>query len=122
MVQVLEPTTGEPEPASLTTQQASLEANEGKFVVVTGKVLQKIGSDTLIVNDGSGPVRVFLDGYNGSFTDILLNYKVRVVGLASEDGSGSRIRVRNYVMHPEFANDVTVLETPLYFPILMNGK
>ena len=107
MVQVIAPSAGEPVPDPLTTQQAGLEANEGRLVVVTGVVTAKTGTDTFTVDDGSGPVRVFLDGYNGSFAAITLGSYVRVVGLASEDGAGARIRVRNYQAHAAYADDVT---------------
>jgi uncharacterized protein YdeI (BOF family) len=107
MVQVIPPGDGpEVTPLPFSTHDAGLEANEGWLGVVTGTVTSKTGTDTLIVNDGSGPVRVFLDGYNGAFDDINVNDGVRVTGLFSEDGDGHRIRVRNYKMHPSFANDV----------------
>ena len=54
-------------------------------------------------------MRIFLDGYNGDFTDIQVNDLVRVTGLVSEDGDGQRIRVRNHGMHPEYADDVVEL-------------
>ncbi len=91
-----------------TTHEAALEANQGWLGVITGTVTTKTGNDTLIVNDGSGPVRVFLDGYNGNFDDVQLNDWVRVTGLLSEDGDGGRIRVRNHLMHtPPLPDDVT---------------
>jgi hypothetical protein len=37
--------------------------------VITGRVTSKTGNDTLFVDDGSGPARVCLDGYNGDFDD-----------------------------------------------------
>ena len=110
MVQVLETSTGEVAPLPLTTYQASLETNEGWLGIITGTVINKIGNDTLVVNDGSGLVRVFLDGYNGTFDDIFIFDRVRVTGLVSEDGEGPRIRVRNYQVHPEYADDVVKLE------------
>ncbi len=77
--------------------------------MITGTVTAKTGSDTLIVNDGSGPVRVFLDGYNGNFDDIQVNDWVRVTGLLSEDGDGGRIRVRYYQRLPNPAGYATML-------------
>jgi len=90
-------------------------------VTVTGTVTGKVGTDTLIVNDGSGPVRIFLDGYNGSFADIQVNSRVQVFGLASEDGDGARIRVRNYKFHAGIDDDVIVLSTGsnLYLPLIV---
>jgi len=118
MVQVLEPSTGEPLPLTMRTLNASLEDNQGWLAVITGTVTAKIGNDTLIVNDSSGPVRVFLDGYNGDFTDIQVKDLVRVIGLVSEDGDGSRIRVRNHRMHPQYPDDVIKLSPHIYLPIL----
>jgi uncharacterized protein YdeI (BOF family) len=125
MVQVIGARTGEPAPKSLTTYQASLEAYEGWLTSVTGTVISKIGTDVIFVDDGTGPVRIFLDGYNGNLADIKVNDRVNVVGLASEDGDGSRIRVRNYNFHTGVLNDVTVLEPAklmLYFPIMTKAK
>ncbi len=124
MVQVIAPSTGEPVPTVFTTLQASLEANEGWLVRVTGRVTSKVGLDTFFVDDGSGPVRVFLDGYNGSFADIRVNDIVQVTGLASEDGDGQRIRVRNHDFHIGIPDDVIVTgHTPLiYLPIIGRGN
>ena len=120
MVQVIPPTAYEAVPLALTTAQAALETNEGWLVTVTGTVTGKVGTDTLIVDDDSGPVRIFLDGYNGSFEDIQVNSRVQAFGLASEDGDGQRIRVRNYKFHAGIDDDVIVLSTgiSLYLPIV----
>ncbi|HSB67466.1 MAG TPA: hypothetical protein VLD65_12890, partial [Anaerolineales bacterium] len=113
MVQVLDPGTGEILPAPMSTDQASLEENQGWLSVITGTVTSKLGEDTIYVDDSSGPVRIFLDGYNGDFNDIDVNDLVRVTGLVSEDGSGRRIRVRNHLMHPQYADDVIILPQTL---------
>jgi uncharacterized protein YdeI (BOF family) len=119
MVQVLEASTGEVDPLPFSTYQASLEENQGWLGVITGTVLAKIGNDTLIVDDGTGPIRIFLDGYNGDFDDIDVFNLVRVTGLLSEDGDGGRIRVRNYIVHPEYADDVVVwVQNVYYFPTI----
>jgi uncharacterized protein YdeI (BOF family) len=119
MVQVLEASTGEVTPLPFSTSDAALEANQGWLGVITGTVTGIIGNDTLIVDDGSGPVRIFLDGYNGNFTGIDLYDRVRVTGLLSEDGDGGRIRVRNYRVHPEYADDVVLFVQNVYFlPII----
>ena len=109
MVQVLAPSTGEPVGLPLTTQQATLESNEGWLTTISGVVVAKPGLDTLMVDDGSGPIRVFVDGYNGSFDDIQVNDLVRVTGLVSEDGLGSRIRIRNYKLHTGLPDDVAII-------------
>ncbi len=113
MVQVIDPGTGEPLPLPMNTYQASLEESQGWLSVITGTVTTKTGVDNIFVDDGSGPVRVFLDGYNGDFADVQVNALVRVTGLVSEDGDGQRIRVRNYGMHPEYADDVVILPQTL---------
>src|SRR4030042_612769 len=88
MVQVLIPGSEEPLPLPMSTFEASLEDNQGWLGVITGTVTSKAGIDNIFVDDGSGPVRVFLDGYNGDFTDIQVNDVVRVTGLISEGGDG----------------------------------
>ncbi len=108
MVQVIAPSTGEVAPIPFTTSDANLEINEGWLTQITGTVTSKVGDEALFVDDGSGPIRAFLDGYNGEFSDIVAGDIVTVKGLISEDGDGRRIRVRNYKMHyPTIANDVT---------------
>jgi len=109
MVQVLEPSTGEPVGLPLTTQQTTLESNEGWLTTINGVVVAKPALDTLMVDDGSGPIRVFVDGYNGSFDDIQVTDLVRVTGLVSEDGLGSRIRIRNYKFHTGLPDDVEII-------------
>ncbi len=109
MVQVLAPSTGEVAPRPFTTGDAALEINEGWLAQITGTVTSKVGDEAIVVDDGSGPIRAFLDGYNGTFSDIAVGNIVTVKGLISEDGDGRRIRVRNYKMHPAIADDVTKL-------------
>jgi uncharacterized repeat protein (TIGR01451 family) len=113
MVQVIDPSTGEPDPLPMTTYEASLEDNQGWLAIITGTVTTKVGNDNIFVDDDSGPVRIFLDGYNGNFDDIQVNDLVSVTGLVSEDGDGQRIRVRNHGMHPEYADDVIKLPQTL---------
>lgn len=93
-------------PMPLTTISASQEVIEGWLVVVTGTVTAKSGSDTVWLDDSSGPVRLFLDGYNGTWEDIEVGDRLQVAGLASEDGAGSRIRVRNHGLHADLPDDV----------------
>lgn len=96
-------------PIAMTTFEASQEANEGWLVVVSGTVTSKVGSDTIWLDDGSGPVRLFLDGYNGTWDDVEVGNHLLVAGLTSEDGFGQRIRVRNHNMHPGLPDDVMQL-------------
>ncbi len=119
MVQVIEPSTGEPSALPMSTHQASLEESQGWLAVITGTVSSKVGEDTIFVNDGTGVVRVFLDGYNGDFSDIQVYGRVRVTGLVSEDGEGGRIRVRNHGMHSGVPDDVWYLGGAIfYLPII----
>jgi uncharacterized protein YdeI (BOF family) len=97
-----------PDPLLLSTQDAALEQNEGWLVKIHGLVTQVINDYSFFIDDGSGPARVFIDGYNGSFALIEVGDHVRVIGLASEDGDGQRIRVRKQ-------EDVTILPTLRYF-------
>jgi predicted extracellular nuclease len=111
MVQVLAASTGEVAPKPFTTGAAALEANEGWLTQITGTVTSKVGDEAIFVNDGSGPIRAFLDGYNGDFSDIPAGALVTVKGLISEDGEGRRIRVRahNDLTRPD---DVMLLDEP----------
>jgi len=97
-------------PLPLSTYEATLEENEGWLVVVTGTVSAiSPAGNAIWVDDGSGPVRAFLDGYNGTWSDVQLLDRVVVAGLASEDGQGPRIRVRNHGMHADRPDDLIIL-------------
>ncbi|WP_052339898.1 choice-of-anchor I family protein [Gorillibacterium massiliense] len=89
-------------PAQVTTGAATSQANRGRLVKVEGTVKSirldsgKVGAIT--VNDGSGDVRVFIDGY--ITPDVNLEYleagdKISAIGLSSADTEGTRIRVRD---------------------------
>ena len=97
-------------PLPLRTVSATLEAYEGWLAVVSGTVTA-VSADrsTLWVDDGSGPVRAFLDGYNGTWEGIQVLDRVAVAGLVSEDYDGPRLRVRNYRMHPARPDDLIFL-------------
>jgi hypothetical protein len=96
-------------PLPLSTYSATRETYEGWLAVVTGTVVSKNGEDTLWVDDGSGLARLFLDGYNGTWSDVQVGDRVRVAGMVSEDGLGERLRVRNHGAHPELPDDVLML-------------
>ncbi len=109
-----------PEPLPLTTHQAALEENQGWLVQITGTIAARSNDlSALWVTDGSGLVRAFIDGYNGDWSDMGVMDRVTVMGLASEDGDGPRIRVRNYQMHPERPDDAVILSraTRFYLPV-----
>jgi Bacterial Ig-like domain len=90
----------------LTTYEASLESSEGWLVAVTGTVTAKEGNNVAWLDDGTGPVRLFLDGYNGTWDDVKAGDRLAAAGMVSEDGEGQRIRVRNHAMHPLIPDDV----------------
>jgi hypothetical protein len=121
-VQIITPTGSVPAPMSLSTNAASLESNQGWLTQITGTVEVK-GADYVMVNDGSGPVRAFLDGYNGTWDDVRLFDQITVTGLVSEDGAGPRIRVRNHGMHPGVPDDVTILVRghSLFLPLVQKS-
>jgi uncharacterized protein YdeI (BOF family) len=103
-----------PDPLMLNTHDAALEQNEGWLVQTSGTVIQVLNDYSFVIDDGSGPARVFIDNYNGSFAGVKVYDSVQVIGLASEDGEGQRIRVR--------MQDDAIITTPelLYFPLVMN--
>lgn len=104
-VQIISTTVNVPAPLVLSTHDASLESNQGWLVQVTGRVVSIVDDYAFIVDDGSGPVRVFIDGYNGDFTDAQVGDLAVAIGIDSEDGDGPRIRVRERV-------DVTLTHQP----------
>ena len=50
-------------PAEMTTSEAALEENQGQLVKVTGEVIRKYDANSYVVDDGSGEIIVFTDGY-----------------------------------------------------------
>jgi very-short-patch-repair endonuclease len=111
-------------PLPLRTVSATLEAYEGWLAVVSGTVTA-VSADRsgLWVDDGSGPVRAFLDGYNGTWEGIQVLDRVIVAGLVSEDYDGPRLRVRNYRMHPDRPDDLVVLSRArrVYLPLVLRA-
>lgn len=92
------------EPTSLKTGEVGEQL--GLLVRVKGTVLsidEENGViNALTVDDGSGPIRVFIDGYIGRLNDsdksmpeIEVKDTVEAIGLSSIDPEGNRIRVRN---------------------------
>lgn len=93
------------EPALLSASESMKEENEGLLVKVIGTVT-KIQDNNIYVNDGSGTARVYLNGYIGDGSgdssklgkwdsSIQAGTKISAIGLASQDASGHRLRVRN---------------------------
>ena len=125
-IEVLEEENKIIEPTKLTTKEATLEVNKGLLVSVTG-IVKSIGADNsgyMIVNDGSGDVRVFLNGYVGSSdnsietgkfnSNIKVGDTVTAIGLASTDTEGDRIRVRDskeVILEKSTETTITILHT-----------
>lgn len=104
-----------PTPTVFGTADAALEENEGWLIQTAGLVVQVIDAQNIVIDDGSGPARVFIDMYNGSFAGVLLGDWAEVIGLASEDADGQRIRLRQL-------DDLVV--TPgnrIYLPVVFKG-
>ena len=121
-VKIITPTGNIPAPIPFSTHAASLESNQGWLTQITGTVTAQ-ATDYVMVDDGSGPVRAFLDGYNGTWDDIRVNDLITVKGLISEDELGPRIRVRNHIMHnATLPDDVTLLFRPVDVPDLSGSS
>lgn len=97
------------DPTKLSTGDAAKKENEGLLISVTGKVVE-IGENNkeyMILNDGSGDIRIFLNGYVGASdgslnvgefsSDIKVGDTVTAIGLGSTDPLGARLRVRDSI-------------------------
>ena len=105
----------DPAPLPFSTHDAALEANQGWLTQITGTVTARIG-ESIFVDDGSGPVRAFLDGYNGTWDDIHVLDQVTVKGLISEDGDGQRASAcATTACTSLIPDDVTILAAGLNF-------
>ncbi len=84
-----------PEPRVFSTGALNLEENEGWLVKTEGFVTEVIDAGTCKINDGSGDIIVFIDGYIGTLPAGTKagDYMV-VIGLSGEYAGGHRIRVR----------------------------
>jgi uncharacterized protein YdeI (BOF family) len=87
------------QPQEVTTGAASSEENQGLLVKVTGKVVSKYDDNSYVINDGSGDILVFTDGYiatqTGSVPDLKVGQTLQAVGLTGKYAKGNRIRVRD---------------------------
>ncbi|NBD25684.1 Ig-like domain-containing protein, partial [Paenibacillus glycinis] len=88
------------EPKQLSTADSVSDAYQGQLVQVTGQVKEIKDSSTYIVNDGSGDVTVFVDGYivNQSGVQVpamAVGDTLKAIGLSGKYSLGNRIRVRD---------------------------
>jgi DNA/RNA endonuclease YhcR with UshA esterase domain len=91
---------GEPvQPKLVQTGEATSAANQGSLVKVKGKVESKFDENSYIINDGSGNVLVFTDGYivnqSGPVPVLKKGDTLEAVGLSGSFAQGERIRVRD---------------------------
>lgn len=85
-----------PEPIYFKTGELNLEQNEGWLVKTEGYVTQIMDSGSCKINDGTGDIIVFIDGYIGTLPSVLkLGDYLYVIGLSGEYSEGHRIRVRS---------------------------
>lgn len=87
-------------PAVVSTQAAASEEMQGLLVKVKGTVVSKYDDNSYVINDGSGPVLVFTDGYialqnNVPVPSLKAGDTYEAVGLAGKYAEGTRIRVRD---------------------------
>ena len=86
-------------PKVVDTGDATKAENQGSLVKVTGKVISKFDDNSYVINDGSGDVLVFTDGYialqSGPVPQLAVGDTLEAVGLSGGFAGGTRIRVRD---------------------------
>ncbi|WP_075618337.1 DUF4350 domain-containing protein [Paenisporosarcina indica] len=86
-------------PKVVATGDATTVENQGTLVKVTGKVVSKYDDNSYVINDGSGDVLVFTDGYivnqSGAVPQLNVGDTLEAVGLSGGFAGGQRIRVRD---------------------------
>ncbi|WP_163102101.1 DUF4350 domain-containing protein [Peribacillus alkalitolerans] len=87
------------QPKQVPSGEATSAANQGLLVKVKGKVVSKFDDNSYVINDGSGDVLVFTDGYivnqSGPVPVLKTGDVLEAVGLSGEFAQGTRIRVRD---------------------------
>ncbi|NHC38435.1 Ig domain-containing protein group 2 domain-containing protein [Bacillus sp. MM2020_1] len=92
---------GDPvQPKQVATGEATSAANQGFLVKVKGQVVSKFDENSYVINDGSGDVLVFTDGYivnqsNVQVPVLKTGDTLEAVGLSGAFAQGTRIRVRD---------------------------
>ncbi|MBU8880965.1 CehA/McbA family metallohydrolase [Bacillus sp. FJAT-29790] len=101
---VVKVSSGEPlQPKTMTTKEATSDSNQGQLIKVAGKVKDnsqaEADSPSYIINDGSGDVLVFVDGYiinqSGPIPKLKVGETLEVVGYTAKTASGPQVRVGN---------------------------
>ncbi|ULO05488.1 choice-of-anchor I family protein [Paenibacillus sp. 19GGS1-52] len=101
-IEILDSSVNEIAPALVTTAAATADTTRGSLVKVEGTVKSvsldsgKVGA--IVINDGSGDVRVFIDGYINPTVNLEFleaGDHISAIGLSSIDPVGKRIRVRD---------------------------
>ncbi|NOU99819.1 DUF4073 domain-containing protein [Paenibacillus planticolens] len=88
------------QPKSLSTKNATLDENMGQLVKVFGQVTAIPDDSSYVLDDGSGGVLVFVDGYIASQSGVpipklKIGDKLSAIGLSGAFSEGTRIRVRD---------------------------
>ncbi|WP_379154030.1 S-layer homology domain-containing protein [Paenibacillus sp. sgz5001063] len=114
------------EPRVLTTGQANLEANQGLLIKVKGKVISQFDENSYVIDDGTGQVLVFTDGYiakqSGPVPVLVAGDTLEAVGITGKNTEGIRIRVRNTTELVKGIGDSTGLTpTPTPTPTPSSG-
>jgi DNA/RNA endonuclease YhcR with UshA esterase domain len=107
--------TGEPvQPKLVPTGEATSDANQGLLVKVKGKVVSKFDDNSYVINDGSGDVLVFTDGYivnqSGPVPVLTVGDTLEAVGLSGTFAQGERIRVRDTKELVKIAGETTPVQ------------
>lgn len=87
------------EPRTVSTGEASRDEHQGMLIKVTGTVISKFDDHSYVIDDGSGEILVFTDGYivnqSGPVPDLAIGDTLEAVGLAGKYAEGNRVRVRD---------------------------
>ncbi|RED65657.1 S-layer homology domain-containing protein [Cohnella lupini] len=87
------------EPKLVTTKDSVSDTTQGQLVKVSGEVKSIPDNSSIIVDDGSGPVLVFVDGYivnqSGPIPDMKVGDTLETIALSGKYVGGERLRVRN---------------------------
>ncbi|MBW7453835.1 CehA/McbA family metallohydrolase, partial [Paenibacillus sepulcri] len=102
------------EPKTVSTKDSISDSYQGQLVKVSGTVQTIPDNNSFIINDGSGPVLVFVDGYivnqSGPIPAIKVGDTLETVALSGKYAEGDRLRVRNTTEMKVSAVDLTAAE------------